>query len=121
MGLRRPLFLERASAALMRSEIIFRSCSASGRCGAAAGLMVQGEMFMPRCSKCNWPGSGSMLTRIADQLQSHYKAILLSKDSQEISVVAEGIGTDIVPQVLAATAHGQFVWMKPTDAPSADT
>jgi hypothetical protein len=88
------------------------------RCQAPAGLMVQWGMFMLRCSKCNFPGPGSMLTMIADQLQSHYKAVLLSRDSQEISVIAEGIGTEIVPQVLAATADGKFVWMKPIDMTS---
>ena len=30
-----------------------------------------------------------------------------------MAVVAEGVGTEIVPQVLAATAGGRFVWMKP--------
>jgi hypothetical protein len=80
--------------------------------------MVQGEMCMLRCSMCSCPGSGSMLAMIADQLLSNYRAVLLSRDSQEISVVAEGIGTDIVPQVLAAAADGQWVWMKPTDSPT---
>ncbi len=28
-------------------------------------------------------------------------------------MVAEGIGSEIVPQVLAASADGKFVWMKP--------
>ena len=77
--------------------------------------MVQRGAFFFRCSQCEAPGPCSMLKWVADQLQSHYKADLLARDSSEISVIAEGIGTDIVPQVLAATADGKFVWMKPID------
>ena len=33
---------------------------------------------------------------------------------------AEGIGADIVPQVLAAAADGKFVWMKPVNSDVAD-
>jgi hypothetical protein len=50
---------------------------------------------------------------VADQLQSNYKAVLLSRESKELSVVAEGIGTEILPLVMAAAGDGQFVWMKP--------
>jgi len=82
-------------------------------CQGAAGLLVQGEAFIFRCSKCDAPGPGSLLSWVADRLQSNYKAVLLSRDSKEISVIAEGIGSEIVPQVLAATADGKFVWMKP--------
>jgi hypothetical protein len=46
---------------------------------------------------------------------------LTATPSLRVSVLAEGIGTDIVPQVLAATANGQFVWMKPADDLNADT
>jgi hypothetical protein len=77
--------------------------------------MVQSGAFFFRCSRCDAPGPGSLLEWVADRLQGHYKAVLLARDSTEISVIAEGIGTDIVPQVLAATADGKFVWMKPTD------
>jgi hypothetical protein len=83
--------------------------------------MVQGEAFVFRCSKCGAPEPGSLLSWVSDRLQSRYKAVLLSRDSKEIAVVAEGIGTDIVPQVLAATAGGQFVWMKPVDIQNPDT
>jgi hypothetical protein len=54
-----------------------------------------------------------LLSFIADDLRSRYKAVLLSRKSEELSVVAEGIGAEIVPQVLAASAGGKFVWMKP--------
>jgi hypothetical protein len=54
-----------------------------------------------------------LLEFVADRLQSNYKAVLLSRSSEELSVVAEGVGTEIVPLVLAAAADGQFVWMKP--------
>jgi hypothetical protein len=50
---------------------------------------------------------------VVDRLQSTYKAVLLSRSSVELSVVAEGIGSEIVPLVLAAAADGKFVWMKP--------
>jgi hypothetical protein len=50
---------------------------------------------------------------VVDRLQSSYKAVLLSRLNEELSVVAEGVGTEIVPRVLAAAADGQFVWMKP--------
>jgi hypothetical protein len=43
-----------------------------------------------------------LLEFVADRLQSNYKAVLLSRESQEFSVVAEGIWTEIVPLVLAA-------------------
>jgi hypothetical protein len=58
-------------------------------------------------------GPASLLEFVADRLESNYKAVLLSRESQEIAVVAEGIGTDIIPLVLAAGAGGKFVWMKP--------
>jgi hypothetical protein len=83
------------------------------QCRGPAGLMVQGKAFAFRCSRCEAPGSGSLLEFVADRLQSHYTAVLLSRASEELSVVAEGIGTEIVPLVLAAAADGKFVWMKP--------
>jgi hypothetical protein len=83
------------------------------RCHSPSGLMVQGKAFIFRCSKCSAPGPASLLEFVADDMRSRYKAMLLSRDSEELSVVAEGIGTDIVPQVLAAAAGGKFVWMKP--------
>jgi hypothetical protein len=82
-------------------------------CEGFAGLMVQGEAFFFRCSKCDAPGPGSLLSWVADRLHSNYKAVLLSRESKELSVVAEGIGTEIVPLVLAAAVGGKFVWMKP--------
>jgi hypothetical protein len=33
--------------------------------------------------------------------------------SKELSVVAEGVGSEILPLVLTAAAGGQCVWMKP--------
>jgi hypothetical protein len=90
------------------------------KCEGAAGLLVQYGMFFFRCSKCDAPGSGSMLTWVADRLRSNYKAVLLSRDSKEIGVVADGIGMEIVPQVLAAAADGKFVWMKPVNCDVAD-
>jgi len=82
-------------------------------CNGPAGLMVQGRAFAFRCSKCDSPGAGSLIEFVADRLQSNYKAVLLSRSSEELSVVAQGIGSEIVPLVLAAAADGQFVWMKP--------
>ena len=82
-------------------------------CKGPAGLMVQGEAFFFRCSNCEAPGPGSLMEFVADRLQSNYKAVLLSRTSEELSVVAEGIGSEIVPLVLAAAADGKFVWMKP--------
>lgn len=82
-------------------------------CKAPAGLMVQGTAFFFRCSKCDAPGPGSLMEFVADRLQSNYKAVILSRDSKELSIVAEGIGTEIVPLVMAASADGKFVWMKP--------
>ena len=93
---------------------------ACAQCHAPAGLLVQRGGFFLRCSKCDCPGPCSLLSLVADQLQSRYKAVLLSRDSQEIAVVAEGIGADIVPQVLAAAADGKFVWMKPVNSDVAD-
>jgi hypothetical protein len=81
------------------------------QCKGPAGMMVQGKAFAFRCSRCDAPGPGSLMEFVADQLQSNYKAVLLSRESKEL--VAEGIGTDIVPLVLAAAAGGKFVWMKP--------
>jgi hypothetical protein len=83
------------------------------RCHSPSGLMVQGGACIFRCSKCSAPGPASLLEFVADDMRSRYKAVLLSRDSKELSVVAEGIGTEIVPQVLAASAGGKFVWMKP--------
>jgi len=82
-------------------------------CKGSAGLMVRGEAFFFRCAKCDAPGPGSLMEFVADRLQSNYKAVLLSRESKELSVIAEGIGTEIVPLVLAAAADGKFVWMKP--------
>ncbi len=52
---------------------------------------------------------------VGGDLFSRYRAVLLSRNSEELEMVAEGIGTEILPQVLAATAHGKFVWMTPLD------
>jgi hypothetical protein len=82
-------------------------------CKGSAGLLVQGKAFVFRCSKCDAPGPASLLEFVADRLQSNYKAVLLSKESQEIAVVAEGVGTDIIPLILSASPDGKFVWMKP--------
>jgi hypothetical protein len=82
-------------------------------CKGPAGLMVQGKAFAFRCSRCDAPGAGSLMEFVADRLQSNYQAVLLSRENKELSVVAEGIGTEIVPLVLAAAAEGKFVWMKP--------
>lgn len=83
------------------------------QCKGPAGLMVQGAAFAFRCSKCDAPGAGSLMEFVADRLQSNYKAVLLSRSSKELSVVAQGVGTEILPLVLAAAADGKFVWMKP--------
>jgi hypothetical protein len=45
---------------------------------------------------------------VADRLQSNYKAVLLSRSSEELSVVAEGIGTEIV----------RAYWLRPPTANS---
>jgi hypothetical protein len=82
-------------------------------CHAPAGLLVQGGGCIVRCSECDAPGRAALLGFIADDLHSRYKAVLLSGKSKELSVVAEGVGAEIVPHVLAATAGGRFVWMKP--------
>jgi hypothetical protein len=82
-------------------------------CKGPARLMVQGKAFAFRCSRCDAPGAGSSMEFVVDRLQSTYKAVLLSRSSVELSVVAEGIGSEIVPLVLAAAADGKFVWMKP--------
>jgi hypothetical protein len=82
-------------------------------CRAPPGLMVQGDACIFRCSQCSAPGPASLLRFVVEDMRSCYKAVLLSRDSEELFVVAEGIGTDIVPQVLAASADGKFVWMKP--------
>ena len=83
------------------------------RCHSPAGLLVPGGGCIFRCSGCSAPGPATLLRFVADNLRSRYRAVLLSRDSEELSVVAEGIGSDIVPQVLAASADGKFVWMKP--------
>ncbi len=82
-------------------------------CHSPAGLLVQGAGCIFRCSRCSAPGPATLLSLIADRLESKYKAVLLGRNSEELSVVAEGIGADIVPQVLAKSAGGKFVWMKP--------
>ena len=83
------------------------------QCGAPAGFIVQGEACLVRCSKCQAPGGGALLSFIADDLKGNYRAVLLNRNSEEISAVAEGMGSEIVPQVIAASAGGKFVWMKP--------
>src|ERR1700722_7778750 len=80
---------------------------------APAGLLVQGEGCIFRCSQCDAPGPATLLTFIGDRLTSRYRAVLLSRDSKELSVVAEGNGKEILPQVLAAASARKFVWLKP--------
>jgi hypothetical protein len=82
-------------------------------CQGPAGPLVRGGAFIFRCSKCDAPGPALLLIWVADRLQSNYKAVLLSRDCKELSVVAEGIGSEMVPQVLAASEGGKFAWMKP--------
>jgi hypothetical protein len=82
-------------------------------CQAPAGMMVQWEACIFRCSKCGAPGPATMMEFIVGDLRSRYQAVILSRESEELEVIAEGIGTEIVPQVLAATADGKFVWMMP--------
>jgi hypothetical protein len=53
------------------------------------------------------------LTNHARPQQFNFKAVLLSRSSEELSVFAESIGTNIVPLVLAAAADGKFACMKP--------
>ncbi len=76
-------------------------------------LYGAGEGYIFRCSQCARPGAATLVRFIAGDLRSRYKAVLLSRGSDELAVVAEGVGTEIVPQVLAATADGKFIWMKP--------
>ena len=83
------------------------------RCHSPSGILVQGGGCIFRCSQCSAPGPATLLSIVADDLLSRYKAVLLSRQSEELSVVAEGIGSEILPQVLAASAGGKFVWMKP--------
>jgi len=54
-----------------------------------------------------------LISLVGDDLCSRYRAVLLSRKSEELAVIAEGIGSEILPQVLAASAGGKFVWMKP--------
>jgi hypothetical protein len=75
--------------------------------------MVQYEGCFLRCSECDAPGSATLMSLVGDDLRSRYKAVLLSRKSEELAVVAEGVGTEILPQVLALTADGRFVWMTP--------
>jgi hypothetical protein len=77
--------------------------------------MVQWVACIFRCSRCGAPGPATMMEFIVGDLRSRYKAVLLSRKSEELEVVAEGIGTEIVPKVLAATADGAFVWMRPIE------
>jgi hypothetical protein len=64
---------------------------------------------------CCAPGPVALMRFVGGDLFSRYRAVLLSRNSEELEMVAEGIGTEILPQVLAATAHGKFVWMTPLD------
>ena len=82
-------------------------------CDAPVGFLVQWEACIVRCSRCNAPGPATLMEFIAGDLHSRYRAVLLSRKSEELSIVAEGIGAEIVPQVLAAASDGKFVWMKP--------
>jgi hypothetical protein len=82
-------------------------------CDAPVGFLVQGEGCIVRCSRCNAPGPATLMEFIAGNLRSRYRAVLLSRKSEVLSVVAEGVGVEIVPQVLAAASDGKFVWMKP--------
>jgi hypothetical protein len=82
-------------------------------CGAAVGFLVQGNGCIVRCSSCDAPGPATPMEFIAGDLRSRYKAVLLSRNSEELSIVAEGLGTEILPDVLAAASHGRFVWLKP--------
>jgi hypothetical protein len=51
---------------------------------------------------------------IAPRLLSHYRAVMVNEHGEECGLVAEGIGSVIVPRVLVAAESGVFVWMKPT-------
>ena len=82
-------------------------------CGAAVGFLVQGTAGIVRCSRCDAPGTATSMELIGGDLRSRYKAVLLSRNSEELSVVAEGVGTEILPQVLAAASDGRFIWLKP--------
>ena len=82
-------------------------------CHAPAGLLVQWEACILRCSECDAPGPATLMSLVGDDLCSRYRAVLLSRKSEELAVIAEGIGSEILPQVLAATVDGKFVWMKP--------
>jgi hypothetical protein len=84
-------------------------------CEAPVGFLVQGPACIVRCSRCGAPGAGTLLKFLAADLASRYKAVLLSRESEELEVVAEGIGAAIVPKVLAASTDGKFVWMKPIE------
>jgi hypothetical protein len=84
-------------------------------CQAPAGMLVQWEACIFRCSKCGAPGAATMMEFIVGDLRSRYKAVLLSRKSEELEVIAEGIGAEIMPKVLAATADGKFVWVKPEE------
>ena len=82
-------------------------------CDAPAGLLVQWEAAILRCSVCDAPGPVALMRFVGGDLSSRYRAVLLTRKSEELEVVAEGIGSEILRQVLAATADGRFVWMKP--------
>ncbi len=82
-------------------------------CHAPAGLLVQWEAGILRCSACNAPCPVALMRLVDGDLCSRYRAVLLSRKSEELEVVAEGIGSEILSQVLEATADGKFVWMKP--------
>lgn len=91
------------------------------RCGAPAGLMIQHGACVLRCPRCSAPGSGALLQTIAGSLQGRYRAVLLDADSREVEVVAVGVGTTLVSEVLAATTSGAFVWMKPVEKDRQET
>ena len=57
-------------------------------CHSPAGLLVQGGGCIFRCSQCGAPGPATLLEFVAADLRSRYKAVLLSRDSEELSVVA---------------------------------
>ena len=89
-------------------------------CEAPAGLLVQWGGCILRCSKCDAPGAATLMEFIAGDLRSRYTAVLLSKKSEELAIIAEGVGAEIVSKVLAAASDGKFVWMKPTPEPTSE-
>jgi hypothetical protein len=84
-------------------------------CDAPMGFLVQCDGCIVRCSRCDAPGPATLMEFIASDLRSRYRAVLLSRKSEELSIVAEGIGAEIMSKVLAEASDGKFVWMKPMD------